>query len=479
MPILLGWLFNMAFQPWGIWPCAIVALSIFPLFRHMTFRQRWFFGWMTGFWIQAFGYYWIFLTIRDFGGLHTVLSGVGAILFWGYQGLDLAIWFALTGFLVARDRWGLFMVFDAGLLFIIQSYLFPYVFPWALSACLSSSVLAGSAYYWSGYGLTFWMALLAFSLSTLVKSLTKKNLDKGAFSWSIVGSVALLTGFLIPPTPGPVEVLKVGVVQPNIIPWAKRDRQSFKKTFDAHVLPSVEFGKKKVDLIIWPETALSIQLKNYPAYQQYLSDMADTFQAGLMIGCLGKNERGYTNEIWLFSPNAPPQIYQKEKLVMFSESLPWPFFWAKYFVDHIGGFAPGTQNHVLMYKGIAIQPLVCFEAILPNYVKKTESQLMVNLTNDAWFGETKASALHLEQLQMRSIERQAPLVRAANSGISCWVSIDGKIQEPTPVYKQASPIYDIPIPKSVSVNKWFWTQWLLVIVTGVIFLGSNKKNKKK
>jgi len=478
-PILLGGMMNFAFQPWGYWGLAVLALAIFPFFRELKTSQRLFFGWMTGFWIQAFGYYWIFYTIRDFGGLNSWLSGAGALLFFAWQGFDLGLWFAGTRLLVRQDRWGFFLVFDAGLLFVIQSFLFPYVFPWVLSACLSNSLLRSSAGLWSGYGLTFWLVFLGLGAGNLISTLVQKKTPGWACLWVVLSGIALSAGFLFPSQGGDYRTLRVGVVQPNIIPWAKRDHHSFKRVFQAHVEPTLDLAKRGAELIVWPETALSIVLKNYPAYQSYLQDLAETTHCGLLIGCLGRVDEGYTNEAWLFSPQREPQVYQKEKLVMFSESLPWPFFWAKYFVSDMGQFVSGTGNRVFEFREMKIQLLICYEAMLPLFVSRHSFQLMVNLTNDAWFGKTKASALHLQHIQLRTVEQAAPLVRAANSGISCWISADGTVHDATPVYERMSPLFSVPVPVKLHSVSTIRFEWLLLFVIVIIFSGSRIFFKKK
>jgi apolipoprotein N-acyltransferase len=470
---------NFAFQPWGYWGLAVLALAIFPFFRELKTSQRLLFGWMTGFWIQAFGYYWIFFTIRDFGGLISWLSGAGALLFFVYQGFDLGLWFAGTRLFVRQDRWGFFLIFDAGLLFVIQSFLFPYVFPWVLSTCLSNSMLRSSASLWSGYGLTFWLVFFSLGAGNLIEVIVRKKTLGWALLWVVLSGFALFAGFMFPSQIDDYRTLQVGVVQPNIIPWAKRDHHSFKRAFRAHVEPTLDLAKRGADLVVWPETALSIVLKNYPAYQNYLQDLVETAHCGLLIGCLGREDGGYTNEAWLFSPQREPQIYQKEKLVMFSESLPWPFFWAKYFVSDMGQFVSGTGNRVFEFHGMKIQPLICFEAMLPVFVNRQSSHLMVNITNDAWFGKTKASALHLQHIQLRTVEQVAPLVRAANSGISCWISVDGTVHDATSVYEKKAPLFSVPVPARMHVVSSFHPDWWLILVTIIIFSGSRIFFKKK
>jgi len=159
------------------------------------------------------------------------------------------------------------------------------------------------------------------------------------------------------------------------------------------------------------------------------------------------------NEIWMFQVGGGvPDIYQKERLVLFSERLPLILRWAWLFDSALGGYNPGNDNHSFELGEFKMVPLVCFEAILPDYARVRTGHLFINLTNDAWFGKSKASGLHLQHLRMRSVECQIPLVRATNSGISCWIDTRGQVHEPTALYTRDIRLYDVAIPVRPSVT---------------------------
>ncbi|PIE03172.1 MAG: apolipoprotein N-acyltransferase [Acidobacteria bacterium] len=486
LPLFMGAMINLAFKPAGLWFLVFPAMAVFPFFRYRNPQQRLLFGWLTGFFIQAFGYTWIFTTIRDFGGLSSLVSAAGAFLFWAYQGFDFALWFLLAPLLFKKNReqkgcpsdQGLYLLGDAGLFFLIQCHFYPYVFPWNLSAALTESPFLTTASLCSSHGLVFFITLTGLTLGEMARrKRAHQPVQTGPFAFLALSVAILSLGSFLYQPQSAVKHLKVGVVQPNIIPWAKRDRGSFKEIFDKHIQMTLTLNEKKPDLILWSETSMNFILANNQAYVDYFQELADTMGTGLMLGALGKDSKGYTNEIWLFTPQKEPQVYAKEKLVMFSESLPWPFFWAEYLVPGIGNFHSGEKNAVFSFKDLKINPLVCFEAILPHYTAKRDAQLLVNLTNDAWFGPSKASSLHLQHLQMRTVENGLPLVRAANSGISCWIDTKGKIQGPTAVYEASAVIYDIPIPLKGSPRVWPWMEGFLTFLT--VCLAFFLKTKKK
>lgn len=461
-------LFCLAFPTvgWGllIWVALLPALRIL---RESGWR-RFAWGWFTGTLIQGLGYYWIFFTIRDFGGLNVVLSAGGALLFWAFQGLDMGLWLGVGPWLFRKwpplaKAFGM-----AGFWMVIQGFLFPYVFPANYGAALAGLPLFGmGAALWSGKGMTFW--ILSFQLVWMVPA----KMDWPRWPWALAIIAVALLGILVPRGQIATETLNIGVVQPNLIPWAKRGAQTSREIYFAHEDPTRKWIGQDLDMVLWPETAVPFDLRQSETFIQRLQHLSEELNAALVIGAVGVfGENDYTNEVWCFTPGGTePQIYQKERLVLFSETLPWVLRWAKYFDPALGGFKPGQNNQVFQIGKRTMTPLVCFEALFPDLARKYPSQLFLNFTNDAWFGISKASALHLQHIRHRAVETGVPLVRATNSGISCWVDARGKLHGQTPVYQKADLIYQIPVPTSTPPNLAGWGErilWLWSLLAMVI-----------
>lgn len=447
--ILCGLLLTASFPPAGWAPLAFFALLPLLSSCDESAGKRLLKGWLAGFTMQCSMAFWIITTIRDFGGQPTWVALVGACLFWAYQGLDLALFTLLAGWLHRpfRAAWQKAAVLAASF-YVIQIEIFPYVFPWNLGSALSGTPLLGAAgRLWGANGITFWVAFIGFAVI-----LGRRSKDHRRWGLpAILALFVLCMGGLIP-VPQPDQRLRVGVVQPNLIPLAKRGTLSAHELFEAHAEPTRNFADR-VDLVAWPETALPFPLNQAPLYQDALQKLAEAVRAPLVIGTVGSQDGNlFSNEIWLFVPQQSPQQYKKGSLVLFSERLPWVLSWAKYFDPNLGAFEGGKEHEALRFGDVAMIPLVCFEAIRPRYVQEFEGNLIVNLTNDAWFGESKASSLHLQHLLARSEERRMPLVRATNSGISCWVDPQGQIHGATPLYQPASPIYEIAYTSYVPKN---------------------------
>ncbi|CAM2007831.1 apolipoprotein N-acyltransferase [Acanthopleuribacter pedis] len=464
---------TLAAAPTLLFPLALLALA--PLVAHDRRRGwvRFAMGWGAGLLTQAFSYYWIYYTVRDFGGQSVFISGLGAFAFWLFQGLDLGLWLLLYPWFAQRLYRGdnprlralIYAVCAAAWWLLLQRWVFPYVFPWSFGSLLNGwAPLMKAAALWSVFGLGFWMVMCQV---LFVKAVTK--------SWDRPLTGAALAALVLPLLLGAgfhqrveTDTWRVGVVQPNLIPWAKRGRVSVEERVRAHLQPTLSFKHRNVDLVVWPETAMSFVLARSERYQAQLRFLAKQLKAPIVTGAVGRLEnRKVTNEIWMITPDdAPPQMYRKQNLVLFSERLPWILSWAKFFDPALGGFSAGTEDRTFTWRERSFIPMVCFEALLSDYVRRFEGHAILNLTNDAWFGETKASALHLMMIQARTTELGVPLIRSTNSGISCWVDRDGRIHDPSPLYEARADIYEVQMPRTIS-RKWLWLGDVLVAVFAV------------
>ena len=448
----------------------LALLAFIPLLfaQERSWKHRLLLGWLAGFLTQAVAYYWIFLTVRDFGGLSAPLSALSAVLFWAAQGLDMGLWLLLFPLLAPKDSLIPRPLMAAACWYLLQAHLFPYVFPWVYGASfIEPAPLGAGAALWTDHGLGFlaiWMQVGLFC------GITEKR-DKRYYAAACLLPLALFLGGGLGRTPAEEQVWRVAVVQPNIIPWAKRNKDTAQDVFMTHYEKSMQFVRQDVDLIIWPETAVPFKLNGTTYYENKLRELAVASDAAVITGAVEYNNKSYYNAIFLYAPNVDaPQIYRKAKLVAFSENLPWFLRWALKFVPQLGGFSAGEHNKPFDYRGLKIIPLVCYEAMFSDYVNSFQGNLMVNVTNDAWFGKTKASAEHLQQTRMRTLEKQIPMVRATNSGISCWVDIQGQIHDASPVYEEAYPIYEIPIPMQISDERSRWGARIIATSAVLLFL---------
>lgn len=269
--------------------------------------------------------------------------------------------------------------------------------------------------------------------------------------WRFHGDVSLVLGLVIAalvygawelsaPLP-PQERLSVAAVQGNIPQNHKWDR-----AFEEEIMKVYEKETKLAlqvhpDLVVWPEAATPRPLLND---ERIFSQVSQFFQDGhtdLLAGSLHYEEnpsRDYNAAILLSPSGKAPQVYAKIHLVPFGEYIPcrktFPLF--QWIVGDrvLGDFntGPGPKVLQLSIKPIGIAPLICFEDTLGDLVRRfalRRAQLLITLTNDGWFGHTMASQQHAMNALFRAAETKLPLLRVANTGVTCVIDRYGRMTQ--------------------------------------------------
>jgi apolipoprotein N-acyltransferase len=200
-------------------------------------------------------------------------------------------------------------------------------------------------------------------------------------------------------------------------------------------------GKKRPDLIIWPETSIPFLLTDRPdAY----SAIAQTLEDGqtLLAGAVrqegerksGEEVRYYNSLLVINDKGELISASDKKHLVPFGEYLPLDSIFRSLGLSEIvntpGGFSPGgSRRNIILANGVKLNPLICYEVIFPNEIETQDGRAdaMVNVTNDAWYGMTPGPWQHLRFAQIRAVEQGLPLLRAANNGMSAVIDSYGQI----------------------------------------------------
>jgi apolipoprotein N-acyltransferase len=208
---------------------------------------------------------------------------------------------------------------------------------------------------------------------------------------------------------------------------------------------SLETRTNATDLLLWPEAALPNVGQNELIT---LSDLVREYAIWMIFGAddvasrpdvANTKEVDYFNASVLLNPDGEPRaVYHKRKLVMFGEYVPFtrwlPF--VKYFTPITGGFTPGERSVPFEFAagelGVKTSTLICFEDIFPDLVRDyadADTDFLVNLTNDGWFGESAAQWQHAVTALFRTVENGLPLVRCTNTGLTCWYDSTGRLRE--------------------------------------------------
>ena len=239
--------------------------------------------------------------------------------------------------------------------------------------------------------------------------------------------------------------LAVRIVQPSIAQTLKWDNAERRSIFDKLLSLTAETpteGKPKPDVIIWPETAVPYILTSTP---EALSRIGEVLQDGqvLLTGAVreekapgGAAPRYYNSIYTIDDRGVIVDAADKVHLVPFGEYLPFESFLRRLGLQEVvempGGFTAGTARRALNVKDDeTFLPLICYEAIFPDELGYSgqKASAIINVTNDAWYGDTPGPYQHFRQAQVRAVEQGLPIIRAANNGLSAVVDAYGRITD--------------------------------------------------
>ncbi len=423
-------------------------------------------GWKGGFaigWGAGLGYFgltlsWIvepfLVDVERYGWMAPfalILMAGGMALFWG------------LGFALAQRRphvlvWAGFWTMAE----LLRSYIFT-GFPWALMAYnWVETPLIQAASVIGVYGLGFLIVLMGGLLLS----------RRGAPGAVLIA--ALLTGFGLWRLSAPVvdSGQIVRLIQPNAIQTRKWDPEYIPLFYERQLSYSAAPGEP--DIVIWPEVATVYLPEEQPLVRSQISNAA---QAPVILGARRRDEGGVFNSLFLLNENSNvAATYDKYRLVPFGEYIPLQNLASQWGLQGLaesmgGGIAFGSGPELIEGAGVpTFLPLICYEAIFPQAVAGPRPEWLVQITNDAWFGEVSGPYQHLAQARVRAIEQGLPLARAANTGISAMVDPFGRITASIPLGDEG--FVDAPLPAPLKPTLLAQTgPWPVIGVILVLLLG--------
>ena len=301
------------------------------------------------------------------------------------------------------------------------------------------------------YGVAFLIVWTSLSLVSATGLIVRKPAGRTVWATEMVLpmlTVALLfhLGFRsMGATQASTRSIRVTCIHPNIpqtVIWdSTKDDERFKELLDL----SEQALTNKTDLLLWPEAAVPKLLRYDEATFHAVTNLAGSHHVWLIIGAddaeprlnpRRKREADFYNSSFLISPEGRlMKGYRKRSLVIFGEYIPlirWmPFF--KWFTPIESGFTSG--DHAVPFElpdlGVKTSVLICFEDVFPQLVRdypEPDTDFLVNLTNNGWFGEDSAQWQHAVSALFRAVENGTPLVRCSNNGLTCWVDAHGRLR---------------------------------------------------
>lgn len=477
--LLSGLIFPFAIAPFFIWPIVIISLIglLFSL-QDSTAREAairtWFFG--TG--KFSVGVSWIYVSMHDHGGTPAILAILMVALFSAFLATFPALFmYFFQRFYQRPSTRALISIFAFAALWFTYEWFrswFMTGFPWLFAGDAQLHTwLNGWAPILSVYGLSFFSALTA---ATIYYSW--RNRQAGYLALLIVWPI----GFLLQDiswTEATGE-LKVSAVQGNIaqdLKWLPEQRLP---TINSYLEQTRQHWDS--DLVLWPETAVTVLKDQFQQYLDTINQEALNNQTTLITGIPFRYTQGpfkgeFHNSILAIGMGEG--LYHKQKLVPFGEYIPLeqlirgllPFFDLP-----MSSFKQGDEDQALLKIEkdntlFLIAPFICYEIVYPQFVADMakESDMLITISNDAWFGDSLGPKQHMAIAQMRALETQRYLLRSTNTGITALVNDKGKIIKQLPT-KQKATLTALAKTRQGSTPFMLLGLWPLFIITAFILL---------
>ena len=441
VPLLAGALAVGGFAPFYLWylPFLSLVLLFFVWRSSGSPRQAALSGFAWGLGYFLTGVSWVYVSMHTYGGMPAVMAAIATFAFCAY----LAVFPALAGWLAARmaapGRPALRVFAAAGAMTLaewIRGWLLT-GFPWLGlgTSQVPSSPFAAWAPYVGSYGVT----LLLCAIAAIVVMSGRDASSRLRIGFLAAASAALLVGVFLRDVPwtkpaGPP--VRVALLQGNVAQQMKWEEDVRTKTlldYRAMIFAA------DAQVVVVPETALPAFLDQLPApYLQSLRDHAREKGKDLFIGTAEREPPGrdgvsteYYNSLVRIGADGKQASFRKRHLVPFGEFVPWGFRW---FVDAMripmGDFSRGAKGQApLVGNGVPFGVAICYEDIFGEEIieQLPAAKALVNVSNDAWFGESWAADQHLQASQMRALETGRWMVRSTNTGASASIDPSGHV----------------------------------------------------
>ncbi|HEY7957021.1 MAG TPA: apolipoprotein N-acyltransferase [Polyangia bacterium] len=496
-----GVLLFLACADFDIWPLAWVAVAplLWVILDERTEKPA-VYGLLCGLTANGGGFYWIVGFLERFGHLPLIAALPIFLLLIGYQ----AITFALFAWLLRRlhdrlgDRYGLGVIFLAPIVYVAVELVVPYVFPWYLAITqawvrpvIQIADLTGPL------GVSFLLVLCNAALYAAVIAWRKKQplpLRRLIVALSVIAA-SLIYGQVrihqVEASRNAAPKIKVGVVQANIGISEKWQPDLAAQQLATHQEVSARLEHEGAQLILWPESSYPYMFRRDQAHDWLdYRRVQRGFHTPLIFGSLtagGGARYPYNSALILDAESNVRGIFDKNILMVFGEYIPYYDEigkWIKEYIPETSNWARGTDVTVFpfaMSDGATaeIGPMICYEDIFPSFgrrLARRHPNLLVNITNDAWFGRTSEPYEHLALSVYRAVEMRLDLVRAVNTGVSAFVDSTGRVYDHSPsvdpdetpgvqpVGLLAPAAIQKPFTLYASLGEWFGALCLILLL---------------
>ena len=473
---------------WGAFPGGgevwqLMGIALVPLFSGIMLvrngRQAALVCFLAGLVHYHLLMYWIVHVLGQYGGLGWFLSSQALLFLATYMSLYFAVFGFLAKRVLSRDR-RIFALFILPALWVALEWLKGVLFtglPWMdLGYSLFQvPLLIQSADIFGHLGISYLIVLVnvyfvlvlepgqefvaRFFMTLVVAALL---FSVGIYSKVRYQDITELAG-------NGQEQLRAGVVQGNIDQNMKWSQDMQRTTVDKYLRLTRQLAESDnpPDIVVWPETALPFYPTDNPYMTQIRGELAKeniTVLTGApmyeVVSLEKKTVKFFNSALLLDSTTLEEKRYDKSHLVPFGEYVPLKEFlpFLEPFVETVGDFTAGEIVEPLTAGNARIGVLICFESVFPELSRKWVEQganVLVNLTNDAWYGKSSAPHNSLAMAVLRSVEVRRSVIRCANTGISAFISPLGEVANESDLFVDWAGSSQTALIST----RTFWVQW--------------------
>jgi apolipoprotein N-acyltransferase len=284
------------------------------------------------------------------------------------------------------------------------------------------------------HGVSFLIVAVNAALAGCLVLTWRRAVAGATIAAALVGATLLFGWTRLAETPPSSATARVTLMQPSIEQPLKWEPRHTRETLAIYFALTRQAAGEQSQLVVWPETAAPTILRQDPELVASLTAASAELGAPLLIGSIDAagNPPRFRNTAFLLTDRGIVGRYDKIHLVPFGEFIPLSgvIGFVRGWAEFISELEPGTRTVVFQGPPAPYGVVICYEGIFPDLFRsfvRDGARLMVNMTNDAWFGRTSGPEQHLGMYAFRAVEHRVPVVRAANTGVSAFIAPTGQI----------------------------------------------------
>lgn len=490
--------YSLAFLPW------FTFVPYLFMIKHEDYKSGFFYSWIFGIFVYLLHLWWLPIPIASavFPDIPNSLKYFPWVFGWlinliecAWHGLMYPCIFLLTKFITGKETKFFYLV--APITTAVLDYFFPKI--WHDQIGYSQYLFfhfSQIADIFGVPGITFLVIACNSSAIILIEAIFfKKNIRRSILLFmSIIGIIIIssIYGILrynqIMDISNNALKAKIGIVQGNYTGLDKYDQNKYPEMINKYNEYSNKLLSYNPDLIVWPETAVP---SLYEANTEYFDGIKKFSNIPLLTGIhlfdLNNNKEQnkiYNSLVLISGDKKKLDYYNKIKLLPFGERFPIPFLNIIFNFLGYQEFSPGSEQKIMGIKNIRFSPNICYEAIIPDFIRRSlhinnkEANLIINATNDSWYGKTIEPKMHLRMTGFRSIENRKFLIRSTCTGYSAAFNATGDLIYCSSLFQPEAFIVEVALLEIKTIYKhggWLFIFFLAIFNILILLFAFYKK----